>query len=547
MIKKEKILAHTIHNAILHDGKAQVGAVLPKLFQEGLKKTDIKKILPDIKKIVDEVNSWDLKKQEIEFKKYEKLFPKKEEKHELPELQNVKGKVIMRFAPFPSGALHIGNARTLILNDTYVKKYKGDLLLVIDDTIGSEEKQISKESYKLIQDSLDWLQIKYKKPVIFKSDRLKLFYKYAEELIKKGHAYICFCKQLEVKKNREEGIECVCRKKDPKIDLEHWKDMLNGKYKQGEVTLRIKTDMKDPDPAFRDRILFRISDRKHPKVKDKVWPSLEMSWAIDDHLLGITHVLRGKELKIESRVEEFIWKIFKWKPVNLLHTGTLYLEGAKISKSKSRKEVSSGKYTGWDDPRTWSLQSLERRGIQPEALRKFLLTFGTSEQDAQAPLDILYKENRRIIEKGNRYFFVKDPVKIKIPKAPHFRVEVPLHPDHLERGMRTFETKGEFYITKEDKTNKNTRLMHAFNFKGSEYLDKDVNEKLNAKMIHWLPISKDLVKVEVLMEDGSIKKGLGESGIKNLKKGDICQMERFGFCKLDKIEKNIYKFWFTHR
>ena len=133
---KKKVLAYSLANAVSHNGQAQVGAVLPKLFKEGLEKKDIKKILPLIKEIVKKVNKMSSEKQEKELESISKLVKKRQKRGGLPSLPNVKGKVVMRFAPFPSGPLHLGNARPAILNDEYVKKYKGKLLLVIDDTIG---------------------------------------------------------------------------------------------------------------------------------------------------------------------------------------------------------------------------------------------------------------------------------------------------------------------------------------------------------------------------------------------------------------------------
>ena len=451
-INKKKVLAYTLKNALDHDGKAKVNAVLPKLFQEGLRKEEIQEIIPLIKKIVKEVNSLDKKKQEKEFKNLNKLV-KKRGLPELPEAQ--KGKVVMRFAPYPSGPLHIGNARPAILNDQYAKMYKGTLLLVIDDTIGSEEKKIVNDAYKLIPEALDWLKIKYKKPIIYKSDRLPLYYRYAEKLIEKNMAYVCFCKPKVLHENRVKGIECKHRKTSIEENLKHWKEMLKGKYKEGQAVLRIKTSMKDRNPAFRDRVLFRISNRIHPRTKRKykVWPLLEMSWAIDDHILGMTHILRGKDLMIESEMEKYIWDILGWSHPVLIHTGLVSIAGAKISKSKSQKEIETGKYFGWDDPRTWSLQSLKRRGFKAEAIRQFCLSLGLTQTEATIPIENLYKENKKFVEKSNRYFFIANPIKIKIENAPLIKAKLPLHPDHPKRGYRYFETKQEFYVTKDDYKN----------------------------------------------------------------------------------------------
>jgi glutamyl-tRNA synthetase len=561
----KKILIHSLSNAIIHNGQAQATSVLPKLFQEGLKREEIKQVIPIIQKTVNEINNLTIEEQKKKFESLNVKVKKKEKEKGLSDLEKVKNKVVMRFAPYPSGPLHIGNARPAILNDEYVKKYGGKLLLVIDDTIGSQEKQIIKEAYKLIPHGLDWLQVNYDK-ILYKSDRLDLYYKYAEQLIRKNKAYVCFCSSKKIHDNRTRKKECECRKKTSEENLIEWKKMLAGKYKEGHATLRIKTSMQHKNPAFRDRVLFRISNRTHPRVKKKykIWPLLEMSWAVDDHLLGITHVLRGKDLMIESEMEKYIWKILGWKQPVLIHTGLVSITGAKISKSKSQKEVMTGKYIGWDDPRTWSLQSLEARGIKPEALRKFCISLGLTQTEVTVPIESLYKKNKKIIESSNRYFFIENPVKIKIKNSPRIIAKLPLHPDHAERGYRLIETTEDFYIAKKDhleiKKSKQDifRFMNLFNFKRIkhkmifEFHSRELQPLLKAKLIHWLPLSKELIKTKIMMPEGEIVKGLAEQNVKNLEVGTIIQFERFGFCKLHKIHKKSkkgkeYEFWFAHR
>src|SRR3989338_711161 len=440
----------------------------------------------------------------------------------LPELENNKN-VVMRLAPFPSGPLHIGNARPYIINDEYVKRYKGKLFLVMDDTIGSKEKPVVKEAYGLIEEGLKWLKIKYDK-VFYKSDRLEIYYKYAEEIIKKGYAYVCFCSSDILRKNREEGISCGCRMKDVEENLKEWKNMFN--YKEGKAALRIKTDMKHPNPAFRDRVIFRISDREHPRVKKKyrIWPLLDFSWAIDDHLLGITHVIRGKELMIESDMERYIWNLFHWNEPEIIHNGLLQISGIKLSKSKSQQEVKSGKYFGWDDPRTFSLQSLERRGFKQEAIRNFLLKFGLNQTEITVPIEDLYTENRKLIEsQSNRYFFIEKSKakKVKIKNASKLTAKLPLHPD-FNRGFREIKTSNEFYIQDKLEKNKCYRLMNLFNIKNNQFISEKPDQGLNAKLIHWLP-TKDIINVEVVMDTGEIIKGYGEPDLKNLKVNEVIQ------------------------
>lgn len=554
-VLKEKILAYALENAIAHGGKARVDAVLSRLFQEGLHKEDIKEVSPKIVAIVKDVNSLKQSEQESKFSPLSKLVKKRESvEKELPELENVKGKVVLRLCPFPSGPLHIGNARQAILNDEYAKRYNGKFILIFDDTIGSKEKPIVKDAYPLIFEGLRWLDIKID-DTFYKSDRLNIYYEHALKLIKNNKAYVCLCSPEKLKKNRINGIECKCRSNSVSENIKAWQYML-AEGKEGQFTLRIKTDMQHENPAFRDRVLFRISQRKHPRTGNryKVWPLLDFSMAIDDHLLGITHIIRGKELMMEGTVEELIWDIFGWPHPTVYYTGLLQLKGLKLSKSKFAKEVKSKKYRGWDDPRTFSLQSLARRGIQPEALRAFILQFGLHQNEITVPIDMLYTENKKIIERSDRYFFVADPVKITIENSPKLKASVPLHPQDPKRGSRKFETGQQFYITKGDlkeiKSNKICRLMNLLNFskKGNKFVFHSIEHKpdLKAKLIHWLPCQENLVKAKVLMLDGGYVKGLAEAGIAKLKEGTIVQFERFGFCRL--VKKNTeYEFWFTQK
>ncbi len=554
---KELILKHALINAIQHEGKADFQAVLGKVIAEKPElRKKIKEIVPRIKEAIEEVNSLSLEEQkkraeelgiEVEKKKI------KEEKKLPPLPQAQAGKVVMRLAPFPSGPLHIGNARMVILNDEYVKMYKGKLLLVIDDTIGSEEKFIIPEAYDLIIDGLKWLGVKWDK-LIYKSDRLEIFYEFAEKLIKKNLAYVCECDAETLRKNRREGIECEHRKQSIEENLKKWKAMLAGKYKEGEAVLRLKTDMKHPNPAFRDRVLLRIVEREHPRVgkKYRVWPMLEFSWAVDDLMLGITHILRGKDLVMEDMVEEFIWNKLgvKQKP-KFIHYGLLSIREAKLSKTEARKAIEKGEYSGWDDPRTWSLQSLRRRGIQAEAIRKFILNLGLSLSDVTIPAEILYAENRKIIDPlADRYFAVLEPVEISIKNAPEVKeAEAPLHPDFRERGRRKIPVNlGKIWVEKDDfekLKGKEVGLINLFTVK----LDKEaefVSEEIRFEdpKIQW--VSEPNVKIKIVMPDGRMEEGIAEPEVKNLKENDLIQLVRIGFARVDRVKDGIV-LYFAHK
>jgi len=551
------LLKYTLLNAIQHNGKADIQAVLGKIISEDPKvRSKIKEIILEIKKIVTEVNLLSLEEQKNKIKElgFEIKKKKVEEVRELSPLPNVKKykKIVMRMAPFPSGPLHIGNSRMVLLNDEYVKKYKGKLLLVIDDTIGSEAKIPTKEAYKLVIDGLKWLGVKWHK-IIYKSDRMKLFYEWGEKLIKMRHAYVCECPKDVLRENREKGFECNCRKQDPKTNLQKWKKMLKGEYKSEQATVRLKTNMKHPNPAFRDRVLLRISDREHPRVGKKyhVWPMLEFSWAIDDHFLGVTHILRGKDLVMEDLMEEFIWNLLRWKHPEFIHHGMLRFEGLKLSKTQARMLIEKGIYADWDDPRTWSLQSFKKRGFLPEAIRNFILSFGLSLNDITVPLEILYSENRKLIDpKVNRYFAVIDPVEIKIVNAPKVKkVRVHLHPDFPRRGFREIPVNTDkIFISREDFDKfrgKEIRLIGLFNVKldkKAEVTSKEVNMEM--QKIQW--VSEKNVTMKIVMGNGNTVKGIGEPEIKKLKPDTKLQLVRFGFCRVDLTKPDLI-LYFAHR
>jgi glutamyl-tRNA synthetase len=548
----DEIYAYALANSLEH-GSARAGAILPKLFRHGLNKERIKTVMPVIVEIVSLVNAMsedDRKKKFGDFEKYMAEIDKKGESKGLPELAKFRGKPVFRMAPFPSGALHIGNMKTYLLNAMYAEKYGGKIILVIDDTIGSEEKQIVFEAYSLIPEAFDFLGVKYEKPIVYKSDRLEIYYKYAESLIRKGKAYVCNCPRDEMRENRAKGIACKCRGFSDKDQMVRWKEMFE--MKEGDAVLRIKTDIKHKNPAFRDRVLFRISEREHTRVKDKyrVWPLLEFSWAIDDHLLKITHAIRGKELMMEGEMQKYIWDIFGWKGPEMIYTGLIKLEGlsGKLSKSKSQKEVYSGKFEGWDDPRTWSVQSLKRRGILASSLREFVEKIGLNQKEITVPIDDLYAINRRKIDgSANRYAFIENPVCVKVDRELPKYVEVKLHPEKSEKqrimvGNELFITKKDF----EDFKKKDVRLMHLFNVqlgKKSKFISEENNPKI--RKINWVSKGR---KARVLMPSGVWVSGLVEANVSKLEEGDVIQFERFGFCRFDgrnRFTKEL-EFWYGH-
>ncbi len=549
---------YALQNAVLHGGKAEANAVLGKLLAEDATlRPRAKEIAAEVARVVDAVNGLtpEAQKAELEGLAPELLERPKGEAgpKELPPLPGaVDGAVVCRLAPYPSGPLHIGNARTFLLNDAYVKRYHGRLLLAFDDTIGSEEKPILPEAYDQVKEGLDWAGVTYH-DVLYKSDRIPLHYEWAQRLLETGTAYACTCDADTLRKNREAGVACEHRDQDADETIAIWKAMLDGEYEEGGAVLRLKTDMKDPNPAFRDRVLFRVSDREHPRVGTRyhVWPMLEFSWAVDDALLGVTHIIRGKDLVIEDQMETRLWDLLgvTQRPA-FVHMGILRFKDIELSKSRYRREIAAGRLSGIDDPRTWSLQSLRRRGIRPAALREFLLSFGLSLNDIEVAAETLYAENRRVVDKeANRYFFVPEPVAIDVHGLPPMEsVKVPLHPDFPGRGERVLPLGPKAHVAKED----------FDKFRGQEVRLKDFcNVILDHRATFVSLENKDIPKIQwvghggvpthVVMPTGFESRGLGEPSVASLKVDTIVQFERIGFARIDHVSHAEVRAYFAHR
>ncbi len=573
-----------LKNAIEFGGKPNKKAIMGKLMA---KRKDLrskaKTVIPVLDQIIEEISKLSLEEQKGKLLQLDpKALEKKEkieEKKELPTLPNVDNydKVIMRLAPYPSGALHIGNARMIVLNNEYVKRHGGELILFYDDTIGSPKslrdspkaKYVLPEAYDLIKEGLEWLGVKYSK-VYYKSDRIDIFYEYTEKLIKDDVAYVCFCSAKKFKekyKNKKEN--CPHREQSIEINLKEWNKMLNGKYHEQDAVVRLKTGMDQKDPALRDQIIMRISEAEHPKVGNKyiVWPMLEFSWAIDDHLIGVTHILRGADLIKEDFIEDFIWEHFKWKKAEFLHYGRINFPDIKLSKTSARNNIQNGLYKGWDDPRTWSLQSLKKRGIRPEALKEALLDLGMSMTGITFSVNWLYSKNKDIIDEiSDRYFFVEDPILIEIDEVPfeEYIAEPFLLPSSPEKGKRIIKGKSKdkqlkiFIASSDAKKLKAGEIIRLKDCVNIQILSVDLKNKnikayyhsleLNRdySIIHWVP-EDEKINVQILKPDGSISNGYGEINLLKIPMNKTIQLERYAFVNPVKLEHRELFCYYSHK
>lgn len=532
-----------LDNAVRYQGKAEIGSVVGSLIANHPElKVKIKELMPEINKVIKKVNSISLKEQEVKLKELGELVrPEKVERDKTPELKNSKD-VVVRFAPNPNGPISLGHCRPGLWNWFLAKKYDGKYILRFDDT-DPKTKVPMKEAYDWFVEDLAWLGVKPDK-IVIQSERLDVYYKYAEELIKLGKAYVCTCDVEEKKKLLQKGVKCDCY---DAYQTERWQKMFKG-YKEGEAVLRIKTDLANPNPAVRDWAAFKIVEHsKHPlNKKARVWPLLNFASAIDDHEFKVSHIIRGIDLSISDDRQKYIYKYFGWKYPETMYNGKLLVSGVK-STSIAKAMISKGELSGWDDPRLGTIKSLRRRGFQPETIIKFIKEVGINKNDANVSMDTLAAYNKEFIDKTTkRYFFISNPKKIKIKNAPELNVEAPSHPDNKKLGVREFKTGQEFYVQDKLEKSKVYRFMHLFNFVDKKYHSSEYKKELDAKLIHWLPVSDKLINVEVLMNDGKLVSGLAEQGVNNLKVDEIIQFERFGFCRLDKKEKDKLFFVYCH-
>jgi len=581
--KKRSEIMETIRkialiNAIEHEGKAQPKPVLGRLLAEKPElRGKVAELMLSVDAVVQEVNVLALSEQkEIVNKLWPEVLAeekgKVEEKKVLPPLPNVEKykKVVTRFAPNPDAVLHIGSARAVILSHEYARMYNGSFILRFEDT-DPRLKKASLKFYDLIKEDLKWLGCEWDEEYI-QSDHIATYYEYAETLLKKGHAYVCTCKREDFHEKVTVRKSCPCRNLSPVENLKRWQAMLSGEYGEGEAVVRIKTDIDHPNPAIREWPAFRIIDPKsypHPRVggRYRVWPLFAFANGVDDHLNGVTHVIRGKEHLTNQRRQEYLYKYLGWKYPEAIHYGRLKIVGATLSKSKIVHGVQDGTYTGWDDPRLATFRALSRRGIQPEAIRQLILDIGPRPVDITLSWENLYAYNRKIVDPtADRFFFVQDPIRLAVKGVQKpYEAHIPLHPARPDRGHRTLVVKpkndvGHFFVSSNDKAlfakGSVIRLMELFNIQiqgatktgfssvfHSEVYDEA--RRLKAPLIHWLPDDEG-VECEVVMPDGSSLKGLAENAVRRVSVGQIVQFERFGFVRVDQKNARVIVV-FAHR
>jgi len=548
----KEIKAYALKNA-LEFGKADAGKILPKLFQNGLNRKDIGKVMPEIQKIVKEINSMSNSDREKLFSELKEFVKEREEKEKtLPKLKNVNGKVVTRISPEPSKHLHVGHALSFLINSYYAEENNGSCILRFDD---ANPEKVNKDFVKSILDDItNYLKIKPDKIGYVSNDIPKL-YGYAKILIEKEMAYVCFCDREKMQNLRHDGKDCKCRDSDVKKNLEEWKNLLKGKYSEGEAILRFRGDMQSQNQVMRDPALFRI------KEDGKLWPLYDFYTPIEDSILGVTHILRTAEFDLRVELHQKIQEILGLKKQNIVQYGRISVVGAGAESKKAiqgrdlRAKIESGEYSGWDDIRLMTVKSLKRRGINLEVLKELAQQVGLSKKEVKIDFAAIASISRKLLDKKvDRYYFVANPKSFEIAKIKNFPevkfVEAKIHPDKDEK--RKLKIEKEIFISREDyekNKDKEVRLMNLCNLKilGNNKVECTGTENKSVQKIQWV---SSYLEVKILMDNAEWLEGFAESEISKLKVGEIVQFERFGFVKLDKKPKDksgIYEFWFAHK
>ncbi|NYT04921.1 MAG: glutamate--tRNA ligase [Methanomicrobiales archaeon] len=553
------LLVYALQNAVQHNSVPKAGTVLGTLLGKHPEyRSRIQEAKHLLAEVLAEVEGMPPAEREAMLARLapDLLAPKagkRPREQELPPLENAEQGVVMRFAPNPSGPLHLGHARAAYLNDYYVRRYGGRYVLRIEDT---DPRRVEEENYGLLLDDIDWLDLAVTE-IVYQSDRMDIYYDYCRRLIELEGAYVCTCEAELFRSLKLEKKACPCRSQNVEENLGLWDRMLSGLFHEGMVTVRVRTDLAHPDPAMRDFSIFRIVDTPpHPRCEARVYPLMNFSVVVDDHLLGITHVIRGKDHIANTRRQQYIYDYFGWKPPYYLHYGRMSIEGVVLSTSAMKEGIREHRYTGWDDPHLGTLKAIARRGILPGAVRSAIIDIGVGETDISFSWENLYAKNKALVDPdANRYFFVPQPVLCRVAGAGDQTAHALLHPNHPERGSRDLAFRGGIYVSPDDVSGHAlVRLKDLFNVriheeKGTfrlEYAGDSLEEvrAARAPIVQWLP-EETVVPCLLRKPEGDIP-GLCEPAVAG-EAGKVVQFERVGFVRIDSAGSEGVQAYYAHR
>jgi len=573
---REVAFKHAIINAVRHGGKADFKAVVSKIVAELPEiRKNVREYIEIIKSTVEDVNKLTYEEQvKIARENWPDLLEERREEREkeLPPLRGaIEGRVITRLAPNPDFPLHLGNARPALLSYWYARMYNGKMILRFEDT-DPRIKAPYPEAYSIIREDLKWLGITWDEEYI-QSLRLPIFYNIARELVKRRGGYIDLCDTKKIRTLRAQGKACLHRDLPVEKHLEELDKMLEGHYGEGEAVLRVKTDLSHPDVSVRDWIALRIIDTSktpHPVVGDKyiVWPTYNFAAAVDDHLMGVTHILRAREHLTNTVKQKYLYNHMNWVYPETIHFGRLSLEGLVLSKSKMRRLVVEEGIRSLSDPRLGTIQALRRRGIVKETVWRLIRDVGIKQTDAKISLVNLYALNRSIVDPvANRYMAAEDPVYLQLSGfSGELEASIPIHPSRSETYTYRVRPGDIVLISKRDFSlvrNRVFRLMGLGNFEivnidtwnntpvyvtSLHSLSYEDTRKLEAPIIQWVLLRESIVG-ELLDAQGLklVKRQvIVERRIQEEKPDSIIQLYRIGFARIDSVSSDRVVLIYTH-
>ncbi|XP_009794148.1 glutamate--tRNA ligase, cytoplasmic [Nicotiana tabacum] len=493
---------------------------------------------------------------------------------DLPEAEA--GKVRLRFAPEPSGYLHIGHSKAALLNQYFAERYKGEVIIRFDDT--NPDKESNEFVDNLLKD-IETLGIKYR-TVTYTSDYFPKLMEMAEKLIREGKAYVDDTPREQMQKERMDGIESRCRNNSVEENLKLWKEMIAGSERGTMCCVRGKLDMQDPNKSVRDPVYYRCNQTPHHRIgaKYKVYPTYDFACPFVDAVEGITHALRSSEYHDRNDQYYRIQTDMGFRKVHIYEFSRLNLVYTLLSKRKLLWFVQNGLVEGWDDPRFPTVQGIVRRGLKIEALIQFILEQGASKNLNLMEWDKLWAINKKLIDPVcPRHTAVIEERRVLLtlsngPDDPFVRI-VPKHKKYAGAGEKATTYSKRIWIDYDDavsiSVNEEVTLMdwgnaivkeiqkdqegNVTHLSGILHLEGSV--KTTKLKLTWLPESDELVKLSLVDFDYLITKkkleedenfvdvvnpctrketsALGDSNMRNLKRGDVLQLERKGYFRCD--------------
>ena len=557
---RDAVRKYALQNAIEYNGKGQSGSVLGRVLAEREQlRSRVKSLLSLVEKEVTRANSIAREdgieevRKELESFAPEALDRERHKKNEgLRDLPGNTSEVILRFAPNPNGPLSIGHSRGVVINSLYAEKYQGKIVLRFDDT-DTKVKPPMVDAYDWIQEEFEWMSGKAADVVIKASERMPIYLQHAEKMLIGGFGYVCKCTAEDFREFRVSKSDCPCRNKSVQENMDDWGKMNSGEIDEGGAVVRVKTGMDLPNPALRDWPALRIQHSPHPIVGDmyKVWPLLDFQSAIEDHLQGVSHIIRGKDLMDSTRKQTILYEHFGWEYPEPLYWGRVKIhEFGGFSTSGMSSSIDSGKFSGWDDPRLPTLRALRRRGFDPGSLAELWGEVGLTQKDISISLKTLESFNSRIIDGDcERRVFVSSPKSLEFSsKNIASRVMMARHPDGEIEGSRVWEVGTTVSIQDSDFVEGKLRLKDFADIiiSGSSATIESVDRSDDRKIVHWIPEELALEAILSVPDGEEISEVKGVLENFELTEGEVYQLERVGFARFEGIQGGIARLLWLH-